>query len=447
MRVSSPSERAWRWRVFAITWLVYAAYYFCRKNFSVEMPLLEHEFGYSNLQLATVVFGYSLFYALGQFCSGILSDHFGPRKVVGIGMLIVAVANFAMGFQMSLIAFGLLGCLNGAAQSTGWPGLVKNMASWFKREERGVVMGWWGTNYALGGFVATIFATFVVTQLKLFSNWGWRRGFWLPAAVVVVIAIAYVTLVRDRPSDVGLTDIEDDAPLVQSGKQSKGDEKAGGAPQGALSIFRKLISEKTIWIVSGTFFLLKMTRYGFLFWLPVYMTQQLHYSVKDAGYTSSLYELVGFSGALLAGYASDRLFHSRRPPVIALMLWGLALACLVQPVLAGYGHWGNIAGVCLIGIMTFGPDTLISGATAQDLGTTQGAATAAGFIDGVGSLGQLGSPFVVALISAHYGWNVLFYTFVLLAAAAGALMATRWKYLPAAASQAVANAMELEKSV
>lgn len=436
-RVPQSTEKAWRWRIFAITWLVYAGYYFCRKNFSVAMPLLEDELGFTNLQLATVVFGYSLFYALGQFSSGILSDRFSPRKVVGIGMAIVVLANLAMGFQTSLLGFGLLGCLNGAAQSTGWPGLVKNMASWFKREERGVVMGWWGTNYALGGFVATTFATFAVTQPHLLPAMSWRRGFWMPALVLALIAVLYVTLIRDRPSEVGLPDVEE---KLQVGPSVRGEKSSVSS----LAIFRRLMTQKTIWIVSGTFFLLKLTRYAFLFWLPVYMTQQLHYSLEYAGYTSSLYELVGFSGALVAGYASDRLFQARRPPVIALMLWGLALACLVQPLLASHGRVGNAIGICLIGIMTFGPDTLISGATAQDIGSTEGAATAAGFIDGIGSLGQLGSPFVVALVSEHYGWNALFYAFVLLAAIAGLLIATRWNYLPQA-RQVAALAVGEEK--
>ena len=74
------------------------------------------------------------------------------------------------------------------------------------------------------------------------------------------------------------------------------------------------------------------------------MTQHLKYSVQDAGYTSSLYELVGFLGAIIAGYASEKLFQSRRFPVGALMLWGLALTALILPKTQRHGapvdrHW------------------------------------------------------------------------------------------------------------
>jgi len=33
----------YRVRVFAVTWLAYAGFYFCRKNLSVAMPLLKEE--------------------------------------------------------------------------------------------------------------------------------------------------------------------------------------------------------------------------------------------------------------------------------------------------------------------------------------------------------------------------------------------------------------------
>jgi len=176
------------------------------------------------------------------------------------------------------------------------------------------------------------------------------------------------------------------------------------------------------------YFFLKLTRYSFLFWLPLYMTQHLGYAPREAGYTSSLYELVGFAGAIAAGYASDKLFQSRRFPVGALMLWGLALASLAQPTLAIWGHGWNAVGISLIGVMTYGPDTLMSGAAAQDVGTQEGAGTAAGLIDGVGSIGQLLSPYVVALVAGHFGWDIVFYLFVVFSLVGGLLLATRWNY-------------------
>jgi OPA family sugar phosphate sensor protein UhpC-like MFS transporter len=77
-------------------------------------------------------------------------------------------------------------------------------------------------------------------------------------------------------------------------------------------------------------------------------------------------------------------------------------------------------------MMTFGPDTLIGGAAVQDSARPEQTATAAGFVNGVGSLGQLLSPFVVAQVTARFGWDILFQTLVVCALCGAALLALRW---------------------
>ncbi len=409
----SSSESYWRRRVFAVTWLTYAGFYLCRKNFAVAMPLLTEEFGYTKLDLATIIFVFSLFYAGGQFLNALLSDRFGARLVVGIGMMVSAASNIAMGFAGSLLAFTLLAPLNGFAQSTGWAGLVKTMASWFRPRERGVVMGWWGTCFVLGGSFATIFATFLVTSEMFFAGAGWRRAFFFPALALGAVAALFVVLVRNRPADVGLDSLE----VETSGSRVTGT---------TTSLLRSTLAEPALWAISAMYFFLKSTRYAFLFWLPLYMTEALHYSLAEAGFTSALYELVGFSGAIFAGYVSDKLMGSRRFPVGTLMLLALALVLFLHPVFSSHGTVGLAVWISLVGIFTYGPDTLMSGAAAQDVGG--GTATAAGIVNGVGSVGQLLSPLIVAFVADQYGWDYVFMVFVAFALAGAGLLATQWGY-------------------
>ncbi|MDA2930964.1 MFS transporter [Acidobacteria bacterium AH-259-O06] len=425
----TPELQRWRYQVFAITWLAYAGFYLCRRNFSVVMPLLEADLGYTKMQFATVIFTFSLLYTLGQFC-GVLSDRFGPRLIVGIGLFVSIFSNLMMGFATSFLFLTAFSCLSGAGQSTGWPGLVKNMANWFRRRERGVVMGWWSTNYVLGGFFATVFATFVATHPTILAQWGWRRGFWLPAVLLFFIALSFVLMTRNNPGEAGLPDIPEGDHKDGIGAESQLPAEQGGPDHDSPSLLWGILSDPAVWVIAITYLFLKMTRYSFLYWLPLYMTGHLGYGVLEAGYISSLYELVGFSGAIIAGYTSDKLMGSRRFPVAAVMLWGLAAVCFFHSPLAAAGPIGVSIWIALIGIMTYGPDTLMSGAAAQDAGSRKGAATAAGLINGVGSIGQLCSPFLVAYITDQYGWDSLFYLFVIFALIGGSLMATKWNYWP-----------------
>ena len=99
-----------------------------------------------------------------------------------------------------------------------------------------------------------------------------------------------------------------------------------------------------------------------------------------------------------------------------------ALAVQYAPLLA--------IGIGLIGFLTYGPDTLMTGAGAQDEGSQRGAATAAGIINGVGSMGQMLSGYIVATVKSTYGWDALFYLLVFFAFLSGALLSVKWNYVP-----------------
>jgi len=202
------------------------------------------------------------------------------------------------------------------------------------------------------------------------------------------------------------------------------------APSNPLAGYRMVMARPVAWATAITAFLVKITRYSFLFWLPLYLTEQLKYPPGQAGYLSAAYELAGIVGALIAGYASDKLAGARRYPVVSLMLLGLALACLVQPGLARFGWGGSLAGIALIGMMTFGPDTMLQGAASQDAGGKGGAATAAGLVNGIASLGQLISPYLVAQVATRWGWDTLFGLFVAIALAGSGVAAWFWNYRP-----------------
>ena len=203
-----------------------------------------------------------------------------------------------------------------------------------------------------------------------------------------------------------------------------------------------VLKNPIVWIISIMYFFTKMGRYALLFWLPLYMVEHLGYSLAEAGYTSILYEGVGFVGVIAAGYVSDKLFQSRRMPVGALGMWGLAIACFFHPQLAAWSHLGNAIGISLIGFFTYGPDALMSGAAAIDACSPKAAGLAAGVINGVGSIGQIASGFIVAFIASKYGWDNLFYFFVVISLIAGCLLALKWNWVPEAHKPASENNSE-----
>ncbi len=104
------------------------------------------------------------------------------------------------------------------------------------------------------------------------------------------------------------------------------------------------------------------------------------------------------------------------------MQLGLVVVCLSYPLISEAGLLANIIGLSMIGFTLYGPDTLLQGALAQDLGLESGVGASAGLLSGTAAVGQVISPILVAWLSDTFGWNSVFYSFAV-AAGLGALLA------------------------
>jgi sugar phosphate permease len=99
---------------------------------------------------------------------------------------------------------------------------------------------------------------------------------------------------------------------------------------------------------------------------------------------------------------------------------------VIHPVIGRLGPAAIAISISMLGILVYGPDLLMSGPASVDAVRAEHAARAAGIVNGVGSLGQLISAHVVAVIVSRFGWDQLFTFFLVCAAAAGALLTLRW---------------------
>ena len=376
---------------FVVTWLAYATYYFGRKGLSVSKARLASQLGFSKLTLATIDTGYLTAYAAGQFVNGALGDRIGARRLVAFGMwgAAIACAVFGAGDRAALL-FAAFAC-NGFFQSTGWPGTTKAMGEWTDPRRRGVVMGFWCTHYQVGGVAATALCTW------LMAHHGWRSAFRVPALGIAAVGLLVFATLRPGPYRA--------APAV------------GAAPRAdRLALLR----QPTLWSYGISYFFIKLIRYTFLFWLPYYLTTEVGFDDETAGYLAISFEAGGAVGAIAIGLASDRLSHWPRARVAAVSLLAMAGAILLYAWLAPRDPVAQFCLVALIGCLLVGPDSLLTGAAAQEAGGPEAAAFAAGFVNGVGSLGALLQGLITVGVQAAWGWSGVFYLFVVLALLAAA---------------------------
>ncbi|SNS56967.1 MFS transporter [Pseudomonas segetis] len=410
------SRRRWRLQIFAITWLAYAAFYFTRKAFSVaklgigdDPDLLMEKAVMANLDAL-----YLGAYAVGQFTWGILADRFGPRVVVLGGLIISALAAAIMGTFATLPIFATCMLVQGLAQSTGWSGLCKNIGSFFSTQERGRVLGWWCTCYAFGGLVASPFAGWMAYEV--YGNW--RAAFISTAAVVAIVALLFFIFQRNRPQDVGLPPAE---PLGET------DEAAVQAHPSFVSCLKTIIKNRTVLVLGLAYFMLKPARYAILLWGPVMVYERMPEIGKVASaIVPSAFEVAGLAGPILIGLLSDKFFGARRFPACVISLIALT-ACLILfvPAMATGSVLVVVALLFMMGLTLYGPDSMISGAAAIDFGK-ETAGTAAGFVNGCGSVGAV----LGGLLPGYFDTETVFLCFSGSAVFAVLIMLPFWNSRP-----------------
>ncbi|PPA02776.1 MFS transporter [Pseudomonas sp. MWU12-2312b] len=409
------SIQRWRVQIFLITWVAYAAFYFTRKAFSVAKLGIGEDptFMLEKATMANLDALYLAAYAVGQFLWGNFSDRFGPRVVVCGGLVISALAALVMGTYATIPIFVTCTLIQGLAQSTGWSGLCKNIGSFFTTTERGRVLGYWSTCYAFGGLVATPFAGWWAYS---YSH-DWRMAFISSAAVVMVVAVLFFLLQRNTPQDVGLPPVE----IVP-------DSGADVPRESLLAGLRTAVKNRTVLVLGVAYFLLKPARYAILLWGPVIIYDRMPAIGKVASaIVPTAFELAGLVGPILIGYASDKLFGARRMPacVISLALLTVCLALFVPSMQSG-SLYMVVGLLFMMGMTLYGPDSMISGSAAIDFGSKDGAASAAGFVNGCGSVGAI----LGGLLPGYFDTITVFLVFTGAALVASVMLIPFWNSRP-----------------
>jgi len=399
----------WRKRILITAWITYSTFYLCRVNLSVAIPGIAGELGYSKALLGSIATALLATYACGQFVSGQLGDKFGARKIVAVGIFGSAILNMVFGFSTGITMMIIVWGLNGIFQSMGWAPTVKTIASWFPGKMRGKVGGILGTSYILGNAYSWVLAGFVAGLL------GWRWCFWIPAIIFLISGVHWYTRSRNTPEDIGLPESEDKK------AKSKEDAKKCRRPELRHTVMLCL-KHPMVWCGAFALLFLNIVRYGFTTWMPTYLREVGGLDISSAALQAAIIPLAGCLGALTAGWISDKLFHYKRGPIAAIMLFILTVVVFVFPYSPAGSLALSVAGLFLIGFMSFGPHVLIVGIIPMDVGTRTAAASVAGFIDGFGYIGAAVVGAVSGLLIDLYGWSAAFYFWVISAAIAGVLM-------------------------
>lgn len=273
------------------------------------------------------------FYAnfLCLFTAGTLLDRYSPKRLLVMAVTVCTVGTviFATAQTLAMASFGRF--LVGGSASFCFLSCIRIASRWFPPHRMALVTGVVVTMAMLGGMVAqTPFA--LLTQ----AVGDWRHALYINSALGVVIIIAVLLIVQDRPPDAQAEAQVDQQHLNELGLW-RCIKLAALNPQNWFGGFYTALMNLPVFIMGGL-------------WGVLYLTSVHHLTDAQASYATTIFFVGVILGSLGFGWFSDYIERRVLPMIIgAVLSLGVMLALMYLPNLS----FGMVMTLfCLIGFVT-----------------------------------------------------------------------------------------------
>lgn len=388
-----------RYFVFLLMFLSIFVNYMDRVNFSVSIPAIRRDFGFSLEQIGAITFAWGIIYALFNFPGGWLVDRLGLRRALPIMLGWWSIFTALTPFARGLGGWYAVRALMGAGEAPIWSINAKCAKTWTAPQERSTLYTWAGSGQYLGPTIGTLLAGFILVKF------GWQWTFIVFGIAGALIVPFWYAVVRDRPA---LDDRVGAQERAWIGNHADVDEPVDWPGIKNVFFSRTGLGMLLIYLTFGYIL------FTFLYWMPSYMYYTFHMNVLKSSAWASLGGLLGFLGFIISGPFNDRLvahfdrLTARRIGTAAPMF--CAMLCIVGSLFTARAELAGVTAV-LIGVAQLLMNMTV-GAWAVNVVDISPNAASTGIVYGFynGALNVMGAfnSLILTALAAKYGFPIAF---------------------------------------
>src|SRR5579872_187142 len=393
--MASPAPTRARYVTVAFAMLLAVIQYLDRVGISQAAPSIQRDLHLSKVQMSWALSAFVFAYALFEIPGGRLGDRIGPRRVLMRIVLWWSFFTAAIGSTWSATSLIVTETLFGAGEAGCFPNLTRIFTTWLPKRERDRAQGllWLSARWS-GAFTPLI----VAYMLDLMT---WRRAFELFGVVGVIWAIAFFLWFRDDPRT---------HPSVNEAELALMPARAETAIGGETP-WRRIFGSRSVKLLCVQYACLSYGWYFYVTWLPTYLREARHTSVKFGALLSSLPLLLGGIGSLISAQIIPRLarrtgFRLARRIVAVIGFVGASASIIVFMQIADPAR-----AMVLLGLAGFFNDFVMPAAWAgcMDIGGRH-SGTVSGSMNMLGNIGGALSPLAVGyILTWTQNWALTFY--------------------------------------
>ena len=238
---------------------------------------------------------------------GYLTDRFGTRRMILIGLTILGIGFLLFGQVRTLWMFYLAYVVMALGQGMGsWLPLMTMLNHWFVRR-RAMAMGWSSAVSRAGALLLVPAIAWAIDPDH--DRLGWRVTASALGAFVLVMALPISRLIRNRPQEYGL--LPDGAPAVPrlvAAATERGPAARRGEGQGesASMTASQALRTRAFWLIAFGHGLTSMVLLAIMAHLGLLM-QDMDYQLQTTAWVVTVYTGVSMVFQLVGGYVGDRI--------------------------------------------------------------------------------------------------------------------------------------------
>jgi MFS family permease len=292
------------WLVWGLGALFYFTAFYHRVAPAVMTDRLMAEFYIGAAALGNFTAFYFYSYFLMQIPTGILADHWGPRKLLAAASLVAACGTFLFASASSIVPANLGRLLVGGASGVAFVSLLRLSVCWFPARV-------YATQSGLALLVGVSGAVSAGVPLHLLvEQFGWRPVMFTAAALHLLLGAIIWTVIRDNPAQRGYR------------SHAPADPETTLSPKAIFEGLATVLRYKNTWLLAIVSCGLTgpVIAFAGLWGVPFFTTHYGMTTATSSALTSTL--LICYAlGGILFSFWSDRI--GRRKPVL---IFGTSLA-------------------------------------------------------------------------------------------------------------------------
>jgi len=375
-------------RLIPFMFVLYIANFVDRVNVSFAALGMNKDLGLSSTAYG---FGAGVFfvgYVLFQIPANLILLRVGARRWIGGIMIAWGVVAGAMSLIHTPAQFYVLRVLLGFAEAGFFPGMIMYLTLWFPATERAQAVSRFMTAIPIAGILGGPLAGALLSMEGWAGIAGWRWLFFLEALPSLVLGVAALRYLSDRPAEAKWLE-SDEREWLDGALRREHEMVAQRFDVSPL----KTLANGTVWALATLWLLTALPAYGLLLWLPQLIREHSTQSDLVVGFLSAIPAIAGCVSMIVVGWHSDRTGERFLHLAIPLAIGTAGIATLA------FSHSlpQTLFGLALASIGysgCYGPFWTLPGRFLHGAG----AASSIGLINAVGNVGGFVGPYALGAI-------------------------------------------------